>query len=525
MEKAKVKIDSTIWLLYNELSNKYGGNNMESVQNGVHNTPKLDARSKYTYSAGGIGRDMAYTFINLFFIVYIQYTMNLSPLQFGVLSGILVVYRIWDAINDPIMGVMIQNTETKWGKFKPWILAGALSNALILVALFTIRPEGWLFVIFFAVFYLLWDITFTMNDIAYWSMLPALSRDQKTRTQLTSLVSLSASIGAFIAGGLVPFFTTGDAVNAYKWFAIIFASAFVLCQIMTVIGVRKRHNHVKEEKQKQEAMSLKRMYSLVMHNKQLLVMSGVIFLYYLGGALLNAFGINFFYFEFGYEGGNLTIFTIVYALATIIAQLCYPFVAKVFTRDQILKYSFIMIVIGYGLFTFAGFVPFLPLNIVFISILGLFVFVGQGLFYIAILVMMTNTIEYEEYHTGERNESILFSLRPFMAKMSSAVQQGVVSIVLLASGLYGLSQEISLLEEQKADGLISNEQLLSGAQLVVEQAEPWMLMILRAGMCVLPLLLMAVAYILIKRKYTIDEKTYDMMVKEIEKRQLASETK
>ena len=91
-----------------------------------------------------------------------------------VLAGILVVYRIWDAVNDPIMGTIIENTRTKWGN-KPDL--NSITNAIVVVLLFTVRLEGWALLLF-AITYLLWDLTFTMNDIAYWSMLPALSKDE-----------------------------------------------------------------------------------------------------------------------------------------------------------------------------------------------------------------------------------------------------------------------------------------------------------------------------------------------------------
>ena len=81
------------------------------------------------------------------------------------------------------------------------------------------------------VLYLLWGMTFTMNDVSYWSLLPALSEDKEDRDKLTSMVAVFASVGAFTAGGLVPTFTTGNAVNGYRVFGIVFAIVFVICQL------------------------------------------------------------------------------------------------------------------------------------------------------------------------------------------------------------------------------------------------------------------------------------------------------
>lgn len=117
---------------------------------------KLDNRTKWSYSIGATGRDMAYTLVSMYLITYIQYTMKLTAAQFAAISGIVVVCLIWDAFNDPLMGIIIENTHFKSGKFKPWILLGVLLNAVIIVLLFSVRPQGWLFVLFFGIGYLSW---------------------------------------------------------------------------------------------------------------------------------------------------------------------------------------------------------------------------------------------------------------------------------------------------------------------------------------------------------------------------------
>ena len=133
---------------------------------------KLDKRTKWSYCIGATGRDMAYALVSMFLLTYIQYTMKLTVAQYAVISAIMVVCLLWDAINDPMMGIIIENSHLKAGKFKPWIFIGVILNSLIIICLFTVRPEGWGFVAFFGVGYLLWGMTYTMNDIAYWGMLP-----------------------------------------------------------------------------------------------------------------------------------------------------------------------------------------------------------------------------------------------------------------------------------------------------------------------------------------------------------------
>ena len=103
---------------------------------------KLDARTKWSYCIGATGRDAAYALVSMYLILYVQYTMNLTSAQFAVISAAMVVCMIWDAVNDLLMGIIIENTHFKMGKFKPWILIGCISNAIVIVCLFTIRPSG-----------------------------------------------------------------------------------------------------------------------------------------------------------------------------------------------------------------------------------------------------------------------------------------------------------------------------------------------------------------------------------------------
>ena len=89
---------------------------------------KLDNRTKWTYSIGATGRDAAYALVSMFLMSYIQYTMKLSVSQFAAIGAIVVICMIWDAINDPLMGIIIENCHFKLGKYRPWILAGSICH-------------------------------------------------------------------------------------------------------------------------------------------------------------------------------------------------------------------------------------------------------------------------------------------------------------------------------------------------------------------------------------------------------------
>ena len=154
------------------------------------------------FPLGTVGRDMVYYLFTSCIMTFVLFTRNLTNAQFAAITAIVVAARIFDALNDPIMGNIIERTRTKWGKFKPWLIIGIVTTSFVVYFAFNSSPSGWSFVIFFGVIYFLYSITYTMHDISYWGMVPALSSDADARNQFTSRATLCAGIGGTLAGAL-----------------------------------------------------------------------------------------------------------------------------------------------------------------------------------------------------------------------------------------------------------------------------------------------------------------------------------
>ncbi|MCR4577906.1 MAG: MFS transporter, partial [Clostridiales bacterium] len=132
----------------------------------------LTGAEKAAYGLGAIGKDMVYMLSASYVLYYYQDLLGVNAIAMGT---ILLVARIFDAFNDPIMGIIVAKTKTKWGKFRPWLMIGTVTNAIILYFMFACPPSmdaGGL-VAYAAIFYILWGVTYTMMDIPYWSMIPA----------------------------------------------------------------------------------------------------------------------------------------------------------------------------------------------------------------------------------------------------------------------------------------------------------------------------------------------------------------
>ena len=162
------------------------------------------------YPLGTIGRDMMYFLFNNCILTYILFTKQLTSQQLLAITAIMVAARIFDALNDPVMGNIIERTHTKWGKFKPWLLIGVVSTSVVIYLAFNSKLQGWPFIVFFGIIYFAYSITYTMHDISYWGMIPALSRDADLRNQYTSRATFFAGVGSTLASVLIPIFTTGD---------------------------------------------------------------------------------------------------------------------------------------------------------------------------------------------------------------------------------------------------------------------------------------------------------------------------
>ena len=155
----------------------------------------LTGKEKFAYGIGAVGKDMVYMLSASYVLYYFQDILKTSAIAMGI---ILLVARVFDAFNDPIMGVIVAKTKTRWGKFRPWLLIGTITNAVVLFLMFAAPPalDGKGLVAYAAVTYILWGVTYTMMDIPYWSMIPAFTEGGKEREGLSALGRSCAGVGS-----------------------------------------------------------------------------------------------------------------------------------------------------------------------------------------------------------------------------------------------------------------------------------------------------------------------------------------
>ncbi len=482
-------------------------------------------RNLIMFPLGTVGRDMIYNLFTNFIFTFILFTRGLNAAQLGAVSAIMIGARVFDALNDPIMGNIIERTRTRWGKYKPWLVIGILSTSLVVYAAFNTKLTGWPFVWFFAVIYFLYSITYTMHDISYWGMVPALGTDAHVRDQFTARTNLFAGIGGTLAGFFIPMLTTGSSTLggntafAYGRVALIIcilAPAF-LC--FTIFGVRERREYSTKPP---APFSFKKIIDVFKGNDQL-VWIAVIFLFQQIGnnIVLGGMGSTFIYFDLGYEGGFYSNFSTFGLAATAVLMVIYPMLATRNTRKSFMKKMLFVSAAGYGLMLLVGL--FMPstnagLKCWILTFGYMAANFGNYAYYLIMMISIINTVEYNEYLHGEREEALVASVRPFITKMGSAVVIAINYVTYLICGVTGYTQQISDFEQQTNLGLLTEAEKLTNIHGVIAQVSSWQKTGLLLVLTVLPFICMVITYTLYRKHYKLDENEYKRICSELEKR-------
>ena len=212
---------------------------MENKSNsGVVYQGKIPGRVKYCFAFGALGKDLIYGMIATFSMIYFTDIIKVAPAFIGTM---FFVAKLWDAFNDLFMGMIVDNTRSRWGKFVPWLVIGTLINAFVFITVFTdFHLSGVSLCVFASVVYVLWGMTYTIMDIPYWSIIPNLTSDPEEREKVSVLPRIFASIGQslIIAGfGVQIIKGLGGNYTGYHRFALIIAATFIFTMAVCVINL------------------------------------------------------------------------------------------------------------------------------------------------------------------------------------------------------------------------------------------------------------------------------------------------
>ena len=442
---------------------------------------KLTWKEKGSYGLGAVGKDMVYMLSASYILYYYQDVLGVSAIAMGV---ILMAARVFDAFNDPIMGIIVAKTRTKWGKFRPWLLIGTVLNAVILYFMFAAPPSlnGGGLIAYAAITYVLWGVTYTMMDIPFWSMIPAFTEGGKERENLSTLARSCAGVGSalvtIITMWCVYALGQGDERSGFARFALILAVLFVAFILITCVSIREKSTV------NVESPTVGQMFRSLLQNDQAMTVVVSIVLINCSLYITSNLVIYFFKYDFGGEAwyNSYTLFnTFGGGIQILSMMLLFPLVRRFLNAIQVFYLSFGLAILGYAVLL--GLMLFNVTSIFALFVPAFLIFAAFGMLTVLTTVFLANTVDYGQWKNNRRDESVIFSMQTFVVKLASGVAALIASVCLSVTSLSSDTSETS----QAAQAALSS------------------VMGLRLTMTVLPIfgLLLAVWYF--HRKYILTE--------------------
>lgn len=436
-------------------------------------------KSKLGYGVGAIGLDLSY---GMFYSFLAKYLTDVLGLGAGFLLVLTPIARIWDGINDPMMGTIVDNTHTKMGKYRPWILRGSIFNAIVLVFLFSnpFNLSGVALCAYVAVMYVAWGMSNTLADIPYWSMVPSFTSDPKERNLISTVARAFSGIGQGMVSILAPIIMTavsvttavgenGETVKVHD--ARSYFICALVCAIMLVIFAGTSVATTKETitTQAAEKFSFKRALEIIKSNDQLLVFMLFAMISNAGWYLTS--GVATYYFDVVVgDASKQSMFSTFQAVGSVVGLLLLPVLTKYMSKRKAYQASLIIAAIGYAGMTVGAVTGILMIMNVSYCVCA----IGMASMFIAQTIFLADVVDYGEVKMGFRAESITFSMKGFLQKMAYTLQ----TIILFSS--LGIA---------KYDGELHNQNPQS-AKLAITLM-----------LCVIPIALFVVSLIIFTKKF------------------------
>lgn len=457
---------------------------------------------RIAYACGTFGHDVFYQMIGTYFMIFV--TSNLfnsddptnDAYMIGIVTTIILVLRIAELFVDPFIGNIIDKTKTRWGRFKPWVLGGAVIAAVTLAMLFTdfgglTVSNPTLYLIIFAIVYFIMDIFYSAKDVAIWSMIPALSFDSHEREVTATIARIGSVFGAqmvtVIVMPVVLYFSinqNGGAGDPTGWFAFacIGGGIATLGAIILGLGTHEQDNALRENK---EETSAKDVLKVLTKNDQLLWMAIAYLVYGIGINIVNNFNLYYFIYVIG-DATKFSILGVINTVIGLLAVAAFPILTTKFSRRKLFFSSIAVMTAALVLYGMSGTNVTLALVAA-----GLFT-LPQALIFLVVLMTITDSVEYGQLKLGHRDEAVCLCVRPLVDKFAGAVSSGIIGLAAIWIGMTGGASATGL----TADNMMRLQIIMFAA----------------------PIALMVVGALIYRAKVTLTEQEHARIVEELEEK-------
>ena len=419
---------------------------------------KISIKEKLGYGVGAIGLDLSYGMFYSYLSLFLTNALGINP---AFLLIITPIARLWDGFNDPMMGMIVDRTKTKMGKYRPWIIGGATLNAIVLCLLF--NNPGFAsgsvgLYVYAAVLYVMWGMTNTLADIPFWSMVPSFASEEKDRNLVSTIARAFSGLGQGIisiftpiavayfggvAGSKLDAMTSDTLAKGFGKWSIVAAVGLIFFAGISVLSTKERRIVVNKEK-----FSFKSAINVIKSNDQLLVF--MLFAMISNAGFYMTSGISSYYFTSVL--GDLTLqskFNLMGTVGSVLAILVVPVCSKFMNNRSIYKLSLSMAAVGYIGMAFMGYC--IPGNVTALGVCYILTSLGTGSMFVNQTVMLADCVDYGEYKTGSRNQSLTFSMKGFLQKMAYTIQAIIMYATFTVTGYDGAA----LVQTEQAKSAIS----------------------------------------------------------------------
>ena len=422
-------------------------NETTTADGGVRKKGKLGQR--IAYACGNLGQSAFYNAMSTYFIVYVTGCLfsgvdkALAAKLIGVITSLVVIIRIAEIFIDPLLGNLIDNTNTKWGRFRPWQFFGGLISAVLLAVIFSgmfglVNVNTTLFIVLFVITFIVLDVFYSLRDISFWGMIPALSNDSHERSTYTALGSFGGSIGynglTIVVIPIVTFFSyvfTGkhqESQSGWTCFAIIVAILGVLTVCAVAFGTKESTSSLRAKAEENGGPLAA--FKAIAQNDQLLWVALSYLLYAIANVATT--GVLMYLFKFILDNSAAySVVGVVSVVAGIVMAPLYPVLNRRIPRRYLYLGGMVLMVIGYLLFIIN------PTSLPVVTVGLVFFYLPQTFIQMTAILSLTDSIEYGQLKNGKRNEAVTLSVRPMLDKIAGACSNGIVGAVAIAAGMIG----------------------------------------------------------------------------------------
>ncbi|WP_371194822.1 melibiose:sodium transporter MelB [Glaciecola sp. SC05] len=393
------------------------------------NNAEITLKTKVSYGMGALGKDLACSIVYVYLMFYYTDVAGLSAAFVGTL---FLVARIADAVTDPMMGMVVDNTRSRFGKFRPWIVIGTVVNSLFLIAVFSTHMlSGTALYVYAAVTYILWGVTYTVMDIPFWSIIPALSKERPERERLVVWPRIFASFAWMVMGayGLwaIGILGDGDQQKGFFYFAIAIVACFSIGSLITVLNVKEKVTTAVD----QNKLSFADIKTIVASNDQLKAFIGVMLTFNISHQLVGGFAIYYFSYAIG-DPSLFPMFMLVSGLAEMVGVFVFPYLCRHLPRSSMWLIACAFPVLCCFVLFVTGIIS--PQSALLVGVSGVLLKFGVGIANGLSIVMLADIVDYGEVKTGFRSESIIFSVIAMLVKFAGAFSGFIIGMGLTLSG-------------------------------------------------------------------------------------------